>query len=294
MDMVQSPIRGTATGYPPRMAKSLSLLRQICTAPGTDEALIFDEDFNATDIHGKRFRSVRGVPVLRDEPPDLKKISASHITPGISDDLIDHMLSMPGYTLLLGGGNTPFSYSKVVDVEFNLHQNTDVVADAHELPFKENTFDLFLAMNVFEHLRHPFLAANEIFRVLKPGGELHIHTAFLQPLHEEPVHFFNATEFGVREWLRHFEHVRCEVTPNFNPLYSIAWLADEIQRQVASESGGEAATEIGGLTLAELANFWRQPEGWNPSAERIFRSLSEQTQRRIAAGFDFKARKPEA
>jgi hypothetical protein len=39
----------SASGYLSQMAKPLSLLRQICTAPGTDEALIFDEAFNATE-----------------------------------------------------------------------------------------------------------------------------------------------------------------------------------------------------------------------------------------------------
>jgi len=204
------------------------------------------------------------------------------------------MCSLPGYTLLLGGGNTTFSHSNVVDVEFNLYTNTDIVADAHELPFKSNTFDLFFAMNVFEHLRQPFIAADEVLRVLKPGGKLHLHTAFLQPLHEEPVHFFNATEFGAREWLKNFEHVECEVTPNFNPLYSIAWLADEIQKQVAGELGSDAADEIGNLSLTELARFWSHPDGWNSSAAKIFFSLSESSQRRIAAGFDLKAQKPEA
>jgi hypothetical protein len=40
-------------------------------------------------------------------------------------------------------------------------------------------------------------AAAEILRVSKLSS-LAIHTAFLQPLHEAPLHFYNATEHGVR------------------------------------------------------------------------------------------------
>lgn len=65
---------------------------------------------------------------------------------------------------------------------------------------------------------------------------------------------FNATEFGVREWLKKQKYIECEVTPNLNPLYSITWLTDEVQRPMASK----------------------------------------QSQSRIAADFDFKAQKPEA
>lgn len=285
---------GSPSGYLAAMAKPLSLLKEICAAPGRDEPLVFKDDFSSRSQGGEVFRSVEDVPILREEPPDLKRISPSHVSSGISSEALERICSVPDYTLMLGGGNTTFSHPKVLDVEFNLYSNTDVVADAHRLPFKNDTFDLFFAMNVFEHLSQPAVVADEVMRVLKPGGSLHIHTAFLQPLHEEPIHFFNATEFGVREWLKKFQDIKCEVSPNFNPLYSIAWLAAEIQRQVKVELGRDRAAEIGSLTLEEVAHFWTHPEGWNQTATDTFFQLSESAQRPIAAGFDFKARKPEA
>lgn len=44
------------------------------------------------------------------------------------------------------------------------------------LTFLDNTFDIFITQDVFEHIFHPDRAAREITRVLKPGG-VHVFTA---------------------------------------------------------------------------------------------------------------------
>lgn len=276
------------------MTKPVEVLNQICSVPGTDEPLAFDQKGRGRSADGRRFRSVRGVPVLRNEETPVVVKPVSHVSSPIAQERIDAMCAVEGYSLLLGAGNTAFRHPKVIDVEFHVFASTDVVADAHCLPFHSDTFDSFFAMNVFEHLHHPFVAAQEVLRVLKPGGELQIHTAFLQPLHEEPNHFYNATEFGAREWLRGFESVECRVSPNFNPLYSVAWLADEILRNVEHHLGRDAARVIGGLSLAEVGRFWAHPQGWNPVAGEIFYKLPEAAQKRVAAGFELTGRKPRA
>ena len=44
------------------------------------------------------------------------------------------------------------------------------------LTFADNTFDLFVTQDVFEHVFRPDLASQEIMRVIKPGGA-HVFTA---------------------------------------------------------------------------------------------------------------------
>jgi SAM-dependent methyltransferase len=46
------------------------------------------------------------------------------------------------------------------------------IQDAAELPFDDDSFDVALCIEVFEHLFRPDLASREIVRVLRPGGRL--------------------------------------------------------------------------------------------------------------------------
>jgi SAM-dependent methyltransferase len=50
--------------------------------------------------------------------------------------------------------------------------DAQVIADAAELPFADDSLDLVLCIEVFEHLFSPHRAAQEIRRVLRPGGRL--------------------------------------------------------------------------------------------------------------------------
>ncbi len=48
--------------------------------------------------------------------------------------------------------------------------------DAHKLSFPDETFDLVISSEVWEHLHSPYVAHAEVFRVLKSGGR-HVFTA---------------------------------------------------------------------------------------------------------------------
>ena len=46
------------------------------------------------------------------------------------------------------------------------------VADATQLPFPDNFFDVIVSSHVLEHIENDVLCIKECARVLKPGGEL--------------------------------------------------------------------------------------------------------------------------
>lgn len=274
------------------MAKSIELLQEICTAPGSDRPLRFAPDASSVADDGRRFRSLDGVPVLRAEPPPVERMPVDQVTNLLSPDRIEAMRGASGYTLFVGAGNSSFRAPRVVELEYQLFRDTDVVGDAHALPFRTGTFDHYVAMNVFEHLRDPVGAAREAMRVLRPGGEIVIHTAFLQPVHEAPAHYYNATEYGVREWFRDFEGVDVRVSPNFNPIYALSWIAHDLLRIARERMGPEATKRFAGLTLEELAGFWSAPNDFDAETLEHFWSIPQAAQAGLAAGFEMTARKP--
>ena len=80
-----------------------------------------------------------------------------------------------------------------VGIDFE-NDSADLLADAHVIPFKNNSFNCILAYAVFEHLHNPFIAIQEVERVLKPGG------LFLGAVSQgEPFHssFFHHSAWGI-------------------------------------------------------------------------------------------------
>jgi SAM-dependent methyltransferase len=72
--------------------------------------------------------------------------------------------------------------------DFQSGLDVDVVADAEKLSqtFAPGSVDAVIACSVFEHIRKPWLAAEEIGKVLKPGGMAFIQTHHTYPLHAYP------------------------------------------------------------------------------------------------------------
>ena len=88
-----------------------------------------------------------------------------------------------------------------VGFDFYPGENVDVVGDAHKLSKyfkKEEKFDLIFSSAVFEHLHMPWVAAQEIQKLLKVGGYVFIETHFSFSSHERPWHFFQFSEMGLR------------------------------------------------------------------------------------------------
>lgn len=92
---------------------------------------------------------------------------------------------------------SPWNTYTMTDVEVG--QDVDVVADAHKLSsvFGEESFSVVWSSSVFEHLHSPWIAAEEILKVLKPGGLFFAQTHLCFPEHGYPNDFFRFTRNGL-------------------------------------------------------------------------------------------------
>ncbi len=239
---------------------------------------------------GHNFKLVDGVPVLRDGDVDVMPVD--HSSNPISDDVLAWLATLDGYSLNLGAGATDYPLQSCIEVDYSICRNTDVVADAHQLPFADNVFEVIVSFNTFEHLYDPPKAARELYRVLKPGGHLLMQTASIQPLHEEPHHYYNTTEFGLRRWFTDFTVQSCTVPENMNSALAIGWLATEILHHVGLALGGDLRDELAGTTLEQWRELWVKRASLEGPIWEIMRRLSPEVQRRFSAGFQLEATKP--
>lgn len=87
-----------------------------------------------------------------------------------------------------------------------------LMADAHNLPFRDESFDLCYAMAVLQHVAHPWLAVQEAYRVLKPGGVLFGAAAFVSPVCDRGT-FFHFSHSGLLTMFRSVGFQNVQVWP---------------------------------------------------------------------------------
>ena len=117
-------------------------------------------------------------------------------------------VGLGAWVLDVGGGERTINLPNFVNLDILKYPGfVTVVGDAHFLPFKDEVFDLVLLEAVVEHLKKPWIAVKEFYRVLKPGGYIYADAAFMQPLHARPQHYFNMTREGVRVLFEKFKEV---------------------------------------------------------------------------------------
>lgn len=161
---------------------------------------------------------------------DLRKFSGIVETNAIScngyDDFAVGMIEefSSGWVLDCGAGRRSIYYPNVVNLEIVDYESTDILGIGEALPFVDGAFDGIISIAVLEHVKHPFACADEIVRVLKPGGKLICCVPFLQPLHGYPHHYYNMSGQGLRALfegkLAIDDH---QVIDSIKPIWTLTW-----------------------------------------------------------------------
>ncbi len=181
------------------LQETLPLLR--CPRSHTALSPVGDKLVSAS---GDEYPVVNGKPVL------VRRILDWHVTPPREDKISQNIAlfkapkritAADAIILHLGSGNVPSEDPRVISLDVLPCANVDLVAEAEELPFQDNSLDHVESGAVFEHLHDPWKAIAEIKRVLKPGGTFRIDTAFMQGYHGFPGHYYNMTPQAVETHL---------------------------------------------------------------------------------------------
>ena len=59
---------------------------------------------------------------------------------------------------------------ETINADVSFGPVTDLICDAHDIPFQDETFDCAIAQAVLEHVLDPYRCVLEMHRVLKPNG----------------------------------------------------------------------------------------------------------------------------
>jgi uncharacterized protein YbaR (Trm112 family) len=180
----------------------------------------------------------------------------------------------------VGAGNLVLNLPNVIRMDVTLTPYIDVVGDAHALPFLPETFDFIFSLAVFEHLRQPFIAAQEIYNALRNGGYAYHECNFVFAYHGYPHHYFNASEQGLEQVFASYDKLRTGVAPYQMPSLAIRMLLLSYLRDMGPSDNPDLHA-----LRSLLRNVLDQPLG---TYDGLF---SEEAALRTAAGVFFFGRK---
>jgi SAM-dependent methyltransferase len=112
------------------------------------------------------------------------------------------------------GGITPLlnADARVITLDIDPESHADIIGDlcAINPEIESGSIDVVICTEVIEHVSNPFDAAEEIFRVLKPGGTAYLSAPFNFRIHGPLPDNWRFSEHGWRELLKRFDHVSIE------------------------------------------------------------------------------------
>jgi hypothetical protein len=101
---------------------------------------------------GITYPIVRGVPVFSAEGSAVGIHNEGHLSNEINEAARQIINETNGLVLNLSAGGSRVKSSNVIELEYSIFRHTDIVGDAHALPFfKDGSFDACICMNAFEH-----------------------------------------------------------------------------------------------------------------------------------------------
>ncbi len=190
---------------------------------------VFDQSFKSPEINRYKYSSV--ISSLADFIHGKNIITHRNIA-----SVLDR-LSPNSKILIIGGGSVghgcKYIYNKSKALSHSLYSldvypsaYVNVLADAHQLPFPTNFFDLVIIQAVLEHLLDPNQAVSEIYRVLAADGLVYSEVPFMQSVHEGAFDFSRFSLSGHKYLFHKFKILSAGV--HHGPLEAILFLTSHV------------------------------------------------------------------
>lgn len=211
-------------------------------------------------------------------PGTLTVDLARHVAPGV-------VTGVDAAEIVLEDARKHASEEGVTNVEF-------MQANAYQLPFEDNSFDIVHAHQVLQHLSDPVAAIVEMVRVVKPGGIIAVRDAdygamtwypespgldeWNELYHEVTSAYGYEADAGRRllswfveagiepERLSPSAGTWCYATPETRQWWGGLWAERCVESNFAVQA--REASLADDVALEELAHEWRtwaeQPDGW--------------------------------
>ncbi len=139
---------------------------------------------------------------------------------------------------------------RVVETDVTFGPRTQVICDAHDLPFDDGIFDGVVIQAVLQYVPDPARCVQEIERVLKPTGLVYAETAFIQQVVHGCYDFGRFTHLGVRRLFRGFEELQSG--PVAGPGMALAWSCHFFLLSFAANKLTRSLIHV----VARLTLFW--------------------------------------
>jgi len=154
---------------------------------------------------------------------------------------------------VLGQGMQTFAEDpaiELVESDVTFGPRTQMIFDAHEIPFEDGSFDGVIVQAVLEHVLDPVRCCAEIARVLKDGGLVYAETPFIQQVHGGRYDFTRFTHLGHRRLFRQFEQI--DSGAMCGPGMALAWSYQYFLLSFTTWKPLRALLRI----FANLTSFW--------------------------------------
>lgn len=127
------------------------------------------------------------------------------------------------YIINLGSG--PGSYQNrqdLINIDLYPFREVDIVADAADLPFNDNSVDLIINIAMLEHVPDPNKIIKESYRILKKGGKIIAYLPFMVPFHAAPGDYYRWTKSGLKLLFSSFSEI--EIFIGGGPTSAMLWI----------------------------------------------------------------------